>query len=142
MRMLQVILLHIENIDLYPFFVCYLTVIKSDTPPGSITINIAMVSTSCHFIHSTPCLRIYWSHSVRLFVHMSVNVFVLWLQTYICHLMNFDTVYQTNKNIAKCGNMINIIGRCASAIFIWVKQNWMVNGSFSLVFILHITDDN
>lgn len=49
MRMLRVILLHIENIDLYPFFVCYLTVIKSDTPPGSITINIAMVSTSCHF---------------------------------------------------------------------------------------------
>lgn len=49
MQMLQVILLHIENIDLYPFFVCYLTVIKSDTPPGRIMINIAMVSTSCHF---------------------------------------------------------------------------------------------
>lgn len=49
MQMLQVILLHIENIDLNPFFVCYLTVVKSDTPPGSIMINIAMVSTSCHF---------------------------------------------------------------------------------------------
>lgn len=49
MQMLQVILLHIENIDLIPFFVCYLTVVKSDTPPGSIMINIAMVSTSCHF---------------------------------------------------------------------------------------------
>lgn len=49
MQMLQVILLHIENIDLNPFFVCYLTVVKSDTPQGSIMINIAMVSTSCHF---------------------------------------------------------------------------------------------
>lgn len=49
MQMLKVILLHIENIDLNPFFFSYLTVVKSDTPPGSIMINIAMVSTSCHF---------------------------------------------------------------------------------------------
>lgn len=43
MQMIQVILLHIENIDSYPFF------LLSDTPLGSIMINIAMVSTSCHF---------------------------------------------------------------------------------------------
>lgn len=48
MQMLDIILLHVEAIVLYPFF-CYLTLIKSGTPPGSITNNIygVQVLSSC-----------------------------------------------------------------------------------------------